>query len=107
MEGPFLVKFLWIKLWNCAKRECRNPGHVALRLFGAGVMDPEQGELPLRSELHWVNAISNMISNPICYDMTFDIVYDINIRYRMVFIRYRRHETSISTTLFMTFDIEG
>jgi hypothetical protein len=38
---------------------------------------------------------------------TFDIVYDINMRYRTMFIRYRRHETSISTTLFMTFDIEG
>jgi hypothetical protein len=39
MEGPFLVKSLWIKLWNFAKSGCKNPGHVApLRLFGAGVM---------------------------------------------------------------------
>jgi hypothetical protein len=52
MEGPFLVKYLWIKLWNCAKRGCRtrNPGLVALRPFGAGVMPPGQRELPLRSE---------------------------------------------------------
>ncbi len=50
MEGPFLVKSLWIKLWNSAKRGCRNPGLVALRLFGAGVMPPGQRELPLRSE---------------------------------------------------------
>jgi hypothetical protein len=49
-EGPFLVKSLWIKLWNFAKIGCRNPGHVTLRLFGAGVMQPGQRELPLRSE---------------------------------------------------------
>jgi hypothetical protein len=45
MEGPFLVKSLWIKLWNSAKRGCRNPGLVALRLFGAGVMHPGKREL--------------------------------------------------------------
>ncbi len=73
MEGPFLAKSPWIKLWNCEKRGCRNPGHVALRLFVAGVMQPEQRELPLRSEWHWVNAISYTISSPIYYDMTFDI----------------------------------
>jgi hypothetical protein len=49
-EGYFLVKSLWIKLWNSAKRKCRNPGLVALRLFGSGVMQPGQRELPLRSE---------------------------------------------------------
>jgi hypothetical protein len=43
MEGSFLVKYLWIKLWNSAKRESRNPGLVALRLFGAGVMQPGKG----------------------------------------------------------------
>ncbi len=48
-------------------------GHVALRLFSAGVMQPGQKELPLHSELHWVNALSYTISNPIYYDMTFDI----------------------------------
>jgi hypothetical protein len=37
---------------------------------------------------------------------TFDIVHDINMRYQIIFDRYRRHETSISTTLFMTFDIK-
>jgi hypothetical protein len=37
IKGPFLVKFLWIKLWNCARRGCRNPWLVALRLFGAGL----------------------------------------------------------------------
>jgi hypothetical protein len=37
---------------------------------------------------------------------TFDIVYDINMRYQIMFDRYRRHETSISITLFMTFDNE-
>jgi hypothetical protein len=50
MEGPFLVKSLWIKLWNSVKRGCRNPGLVALRLFGAGVIQPGKKELPLRSE---------------------------------------------------------
>jgi hypothetical protein len=50
LSSSFLVKSLWIKLWNSAKRGCRNPGHVALRLFGAGVMQPWQRELPLRSE---------------------------------------------------------
>ena len=50
MEGRFLVKSLWIKLWNSARRGCRNPGLVALRLSGAGVMQPGQRELPLRSE---------------------------------------------------------
>ncbi len=38
---------------------------------------------------------------------TFDIVYDINMRHRTMFIWFRRDETSVSTTLFMTFDIEG
>ncbi len=38
MEGRFLVKSLWIKLWNSARRGCRNPGLVALRQFGAGMM---------------------------------------------------------------------
>ena len=37
----------------------------------------------------------------------FDIVYDTSKRYRMIYVRYRRYETSISTTLSMTFDIEG
>jgi hypothetical protein len=37
----------------------------------------------------------------------FDIVNDINIRYRTFYVWYRRDETSISITLFMTFDIEG
>ena len=32
------------------KKGRRNPGLVALRLFGAGVMQPGQRELPLRSE---------------------------------------------------------
>ncbi len=50
MEGRFLVKSLWIKLWNSVRRGCRNPGLVALRLFGAGVKPPVQRELPLRSE---------------------------------------------------------
>jgi hypothetical protein len=50
MEGRFLVKSLWIKLWNSASRGCRNPGLVALRLFGAGVKPPGQRELPLHSE---------------------------------------------------------
>jgi hypothetical protein len=52
MKGHFFVKSLWIKLWNSAKRgcrSCRNPGLVALRLFGAGVMQPGQRELPLSS----------------------------------------------------------
>jgi hypothetical protein len=43
MEGRFLVKSLWIKLWNSARRGCRNPGlvvDVVLRPFGAGVMPP-------------------------------------------------------------------
>ena len=34
MEGPFLVKSLWIKLWNCAKE-----GHVALRLCNTKYFD--------------------------------------------------------------------
>jgi hypothetical protein len=50
MEGPFLVKSLWIKVCNSAKRGCRNPELVALRLFGGGVMQPGKRELPLRSE---------------------------------------------------------
>jgi hypothetical protein len=50
MKRPFLVKSLWIKLWNSAKRGCRNPGLVALRLFGAGVMQPGKRELLLYSE---------------------------------------------------------
>jgi hypothetical protein len=41
---------VWIKLWNSAKRGCKNPKLVALRLFGAGVMQPGQRELPLCSE---------------------------------------------------------
>jgi hypothetical protein len=32
------------------KKGCRNPGLVAMRLFGAGVMQPGKRELPLRSE---------------------------------------------------------
>jgi hypothetical protein len=50
MERPFLVKSPLIKLRNSAKRGCRNQGLVALRLFGTGVMQPGQRELPLRSE---------------------------------------------------------
>ncbi len=69
------------------------------------VMLPGQRELSLRSEWHW--AISYTILNPIYYDMTFDILCDISMRYRTFYVRFRRHETSISTTLFMTFDIEG
>ncbi len=40
---------------------------------------------------------------------TFDIVYrdNINMQYQTFYVQYRRHETSISTSLFMTFDIEG
>jgi hypothetical protein len=49
-RGPFLVKSLWIKLWNSAKRGCRNSGHVVLRRFSACVMQPGQRELPLSSE---------------------------------------------------------
>jgi hypothetical protein len=37
----------------------------------------------------------------------FDIVYDICKRYRTIYARYRRYETTISTTPSMTFDIEG
>jgi hypothetical protein len=40
MEGRFLVKSLWITLWNS----------MALRLFGAGVKLPGQRKLPLHSE---------------------------------------------------------
>ncbi len=38
MEGRFLVKSLWIKLWNSARSGCSNPGLVVLRQFGAGMM---------------------------------------------------------------------
>ncbi len=89
MEGPFLVKSLWSKLWNCAKRGCRiqqESRTVVLRLFSARVIEPGQRELPLRSEWHWLNAISYTISNPICYDMTFNIERQIDLRYR---IRYQ------------------
>jgi hypothetical protein len=83
MEGPFLVKSLWIKLWNSAKRGCRNPGLMALRLFGTGVMQPGQREIPLHSEWHWVNAISSTISTPIFYNMTFDIEREKGRWYRI------------------------
>jgi hypothetical protein len=83
MERPFLVKSLWIKLWNSAKRGCRNPGLVALRLFGAGVMQPGQRELPFRSEWHWVNAISNTISTLRYYDIIFDIECKKDLQYRI------------------------
>jgi hypothetical protein len=92
MEGPYLVKSLWIKLWNSAKRGCRNPGLVALRLFGAGVMQPGQRELPLRSEGHWVNAISYTISTAIFYEITSDIEREKELRYH---IRYQ-HAISIN-----------
>ena len=95
MEGPYLVKCLWIKLWNPAKRGCRNPGLVALRLFGAGVMQPGQRELPLRSEGHWVNAISYTISTAIFYEITSDIEREKELRYH---IRYQ-HAISINVYL--------
>jgi hypothetical protein len=47
--GEEYLTYRW-KMWNFAKRGCRNPGHVALRLIGAGVMQPVQREVPLRSE---------------------------------------------------------
>jgi hypothetical protein len=80
MEGPFLVKSLWIMLWNSAKRGRRNPGLVAQRLFGAGVMQPGKRELPLLSEWNWVNAISYTISTPILFYMTFDIESEKGLR---------------------------
>ncbi len=77
------IKSLWIKLWHSAKRGCKNPGLVALRLFSAGVMQPGQRELPLRSEWHLVNVISFTISTPIFYDITFDIEREKDLRYRI------------------------
>jgi hypothetical protein len=56
---------------------------VALRLFGAIVIEPGQRELPLRSEWHWLNAISYTILNPICYEMNFDIKRQCDLRYRI------------------------
>ncbi len=98
------------------KRVQEAPWLVALRLFGAGVMQPGQRELSLRSEWHWANAISYTISTPVFFiwpsilkeRKAFDIIYDINIRYRTFHVRCRRDETLISTSLFMTvtFDID-
>jgi hypothetical protein len=34
--GPFRVRSLWSKQWNCERNECRNPGHEALKLCVAG-----------------------------------------------------------------------
>ncbi len=110
MEGPYLVKSLWSKLWNCAKRGCRNPGHEHMRLFGEGMMKPGLSEHLLRSKWHWSYPISYSIAYPtfktwpsISYViLIFDIEYDIGIQYRCLFIRIIRHqsfETAISVTL--------
>jgi hypothetical protein len=95
-----------IKLWifDIKEKSYRNPGHVALGLFGEGVMQPGQRELPLRSDIVWMalNAISYTLSNGFEPDMLWH-----NLRYRT------SERPSISYTIstcdierFM-FDIEG
>jgi hypothetical protein len=117
MEGTFLVKFPWSKLWNFAKRGCRiqqESGHVALRFFGARVIEPGQRELLLRGEWYWLNAIITaivyLISKQIIMTwpsiwnvgVTFVIVYYFNIRHQSVFVRYRSHETLLRNYLGIT-----
>jgi hypothetical protein len=78
---------------------------------------PRLGKGSFRSAVNDIGRMLYRIRYRLRYFMTkysisnvrkaFDIVYDICIRYRMIYVRYRRYETSISTTLSMTFDIEG
>ncbi len=88
MGGPFLVNYLWMILWKCAKRGCMKPEHEALRLFGAGIWKPWKIGYLLRSKCHWYlqtapDIVSYIVSDivPDVLYMTFDIECQIDLRY--------------------------
>jgi hypothetical protein len=89
MEGPFLVKFLWIKLWNCAKRGCMNQQESRAR--GAETLRRKRDRAWAKgaSALQWmILAECYFVSDIVLdmYEMTFDIKRQCDLQYR---IRYQ------------------
>jgi hypothetical protein len=96
MEGPFFVKSLWSKLWNCAKRGCRIQQESRAR--GAETLRSKSGRAWAKSASapQWMTLAE-------CY-----IVYDIEPDMLWYDLRYRTSQSdrpSISYTI-STYDIE-
>jgi hypothetical protein len=95
MEGPFLVKSLRSKLWNCARRGCRIQQESRAR--GAETLQRKSdrawakgASAPQWTILAECYIVSDIQVDPDMYDMTFDIKRQCGLLYRI------RHHHTIS-----------